>query len=61
MIAQLTVSERQIASVIAAAVAITGAAMASFGRSDVLGIHGLIVMFLAVGLLYVILFSFDAA
>ena len=60
MIAQLTVSERQIASVIAAAVAITGAAMASFGRSDVLGFHGLIVMFLAVGLLYVILFSFDA-
>ena len=60
MIAQLSVSERQIASVIAAAVAITGAAMASFGRSDVLGIHGLIVMFLAVGLLYFILFSFDA-
>ena len=59
MIAQLSVSERQIASVIAAAVAITGAAMASFGRSDVLGIHGLIVMFLAVGLLYFILFSFD--
>ena len=60
MIAQLTVSERQIASVIAAAVAITGAAMASFGRSDVLGVHGVIVMFFAGGLLYVIMFSFYA-
>jgi cytochrome c oxidase cbb3-type subunit I len=59
MLAQFTSSERQVASLIAAAVAITGAAMASLGRSDVLGIHGLIVMFFAVGLLYLILFSFD--
>jgi cytochrome c oxidase cbb3-type subunit 1 len=59
MLAQLTLSERQVASVIAAAVAIAGAAMAWFGRSDVLGIQGLTVMFLAVGLLYLILFSFD--
>ena len=59
MIAQLTLPERQVASLIAAAVAMTGAAMAVLGRSDVLGIHGLIVMFLAVGLLFFILFSFD--
>src|SRR6476620_6513883 len=59
MLAQLTLSERQIASVIAAAVAIAGAAMAWLGRSDALGVHGLMVMFLGVGLLYVILFSFD--
>ncbi len=51
MIAQLTLPERQFSSVITAAVAAAGATMASLGRSDVLGIHGLIVMFLAVGLL----------
>ena len=52
MIRQLTSSERQSAAVIAIAVVIAGAAMAVLGGSDALGVHGVIVMLFAGGLLY---------
>ena len=44
MIRQLTSSERQSAAAIAIAVVIVGGAMAVLGRSDPLGVHGVIVM-----------------
>ena len=47
MIAKLTSSERQIAFVLAAAVAFAGGAMAILGGSDPLGVHGVIVMLFA--------------
>ena len=47
MIAKLTSSERQNALILAAIVALAGMAMAALGRSDVLGVHGLIVMLFA--------------
>ena len=58
MIRQLTSSERQSAAVIAIAVVIAGAAMAVLGRSDALGVHGVIVMLFAGGLLCAVMSSF---
>ena len=42
MLGNLTSSERQNALVLAAAVTFAGAAMAIMGRSDILGVHGVI-------------------
>ena len=58
MIANLTSAERQIALVIAAAVALAGGVMAVLGRSDVLGVHGVIVMLFAGIVLCLIMSSF---
>lgn len=58
MIAKLTSSERQNALVIATAVAFCGGVMAIVGRSDVLGVHGLITMLFAGIVLYFIMASF---
>ena len=58
MIAKLTSSERQNALVLAVIVALAGAAMAILGRSDVLGVHGLIVMIFAGVVIYLIMASF---
>ena len=61
MIANLTSSERQYALVIAVAVALAGIAMAALGRSDTLGVHGVIVMLFAGVVLYLIMSSFYGA
>ena len=58
MVRQLTSSERQSAAAIAFAVLIVGGAMAVFGRSDPLGVHGVIVILFAAGLLYLVMSSF---
>src|SRR6187551_1818722 len=58
MIANLTPAERQIALIIAGAVTLAGAAMAVLGRSDVLGVHGVIVMLFAGVILCLIMSSF---
>lgn len=57
MIANLTSSERQNAFVIAAIVFGAGLTMAALGRSDVLGVHGVIVMLFAGVVLYLIMSS----
>ena len=44
MLANLTSSERQNALILASLVTLAGVAMAVLGRSDVLGVHGVIVM-----------------
>ena len=58
MIGQLTSLERQNAAVIAIIVAVAGAIMAALGRSDALGIHGVIVMLFAGGVLYAVMSAF---
>lgn len=58
MIRQFTASERQTAAIIAAIGVIIGLTMVVLGRSDALGVHGLIVMLFAGGLLCVVLSSF---
>lgn len=55
MIRQLTSSERQYAAAILLAVAMCGVAMAAAGRSDPLGVHGLIVILFSGALLYPVL------
>ena len=58
MIRQLTSSERQSAVALVLALAVAGLAMAALGRSDALGVHGVIVMLFAAGLLYAVMSSF---
>ncbi|MBX3532682.1 MAG: cbb3-type cytochrome c oxidase subunit I, partial [Rhizobiaceae bacterium] len=55
--AKLTSSERQNAFVIAAIVFGVGLAMAALGRTDVLGVHGVIVMLFSGFILYLIMSS----
>ncbi|NNH30548.1 cytochrome-c oxidase, cbb3-type subunit I, partial [Rhizobium sp. SEMIA 4085] len=54
---RLTTSERQHAAAITLAVAIAGMTMAAVGRSDALGVHGVIVMLFAGSLLYLVMSS----
>ena len=58
MVAQLTSGERRAAIVILVLVALGGLAMAVAGRSDTLGVHGLIVMVACVALIFVVLAAF---
>ncbi|WP_438752307.1 cytochrome-c oxidase, cbb3-type subunit I [Pararhizobium sp. O133] len=60
MVAQLTSGERQIALVILIALALVGLAMGVAGRTDALGVHGLIVLTLSVGFIFLVLSSFYA-
>ena len=58
MLGNLTSSERQNALVLAAAVTFAGAAMAIMGRSDILGVHGVIVMLFGGVVAWLIMASF---
>ena len=58
MLANLTSLERQYALMLAGAVALAGLAMAIVGRSDVLGVHGVIVMVFGGGLAWLVMTSF---
>jgi cytochrome c oxidase cbb3-type subunit I len=58
LITQLTSSERKYAAVILLVVAMAGMAMAALGKSDPLGIHGVIVLIYSGVLLYIVLSSF---
>ena len=58
MIAQLTSSERQYAAMILLVVAMAGIAMAALGKSDPLGIHGVIVLLYSGILLYFVVRAF---
>ncbi len=55
MVSQLTLSERQYALVILVLAALCGLAMAAGGRSDPLGVHGIIVMIYSVALAFVVM------
>ncbi|TJV42169.1 MAG: cytochrome-c oxidase, cbb3-type subunit I, partial [Mesorhizobium sp.] len=61
MISNLKSSERQYALLIAVAVALAGLAMAALGRSDTLGVHGVIVMLFAGVVIYLLMSSFYGA
>ena len=58
MIRQLNSTERQYAAVVLVMVAVAGVAMAALGRSDTLGVHGVLVMLFAGALLYPVLSGF---
>ena len=58
MLANLTSSERQNALILAGAVALAGVAMAIMGRSDVLGVHGVMVMLFGGGIAWMVMASF---
>jgi cytochrome c oxidase cbb3-type subunit I len=58
MIAKLSSTERQYAAVVLVMLATAGIAMAALGRSDTLGVHGLLVILFAGGLLYPVLSGF---
>src|SRR5690606_16449282 len=58
MIDKLTYSERQTASFLLIAVGVVGILMAGFGRTDPLGVQGVIVMLSAGALLYPVLSNF---
>lgn len=58
MIRQLNSTERQFAAVVLVMVAVAGVAMAAMGRSDTLGVHALLVILFAGGLLYPVLSRF---
>ncbi len=58
MIAQLTTIERRQSAIILLAVGMAGVAMAALGRSDPLGVHGLLVILFSAGLSYFVLSSF---
>src|SRR5690606_8371335 len=60
MVAQLTSSERQSAAIILILAAVIGIAMAGFGRTDLLGIHGVIVLIYSLAVLYFVLSAFYA-
>ncbi|HTO29866.1 MAG TPA: cytochrome-c oxidase, cbb3-type subunit I [Pararhizobium sp.] len=60
MVAQLTSGERQLALVVLIALALAGLAMGVAGRADPLGVHGLIVLALSVGFIFLVLSSFYA-
>ncbi|MCB1471251.1 MAG: cbb3-type cytochrome c oxidase subunit I, partial [Rhizobiaceae bacterium] len=60
MLANLTSSERQSALILASLVTLAGVAMAVLGRSDVLGVHGVIVMLFGGGIAWLIMASFYA-
>ena len=55
MVSQLTTTERQLALVILAVLGLCGLAMASAGRADPLGIHGLIVVLASVAMVFVVI------
>src|SRR5689334_16484011 len=55
MVAQLTSSERQYCAVILIVMAIVGVAMAALGKSDPLGVHGVMVLAYSGALLYLVL------
>ena len=57
MITQLTLGERRYAAGILFAVATTGALMAASGPTDYFGVHGVIILILAGGLLFFVLTS----
>jgi len=54
MVSQLTMAERQWAMIILLGVAILGLAMTAAGRDDPIAIHGLLVMAVSVGLIFVV-------
>ena len=58
MIGKLSSTERQYAAVVLVMLAAAGIAMAALGRSDTLGVHGLLVILFAGGLLYPVLSGF---
>lgn len=58
LIAQLTTSERRQSAIILLVLGMAGLAMAALGRSDPLGVHGLLVILFSVGLSYFVLSSF---
>ena len=58
LIAQLTTTERRQSAIILLAVGMVGIAMAALGRSDPLGVHGLLVILYCLGLAYFVLSSF---
>ncbi len=60
MVAQLTSSERQSAAIILILAAVIGIAMAGFGRTDLLGIHGVIVLIYSLAVLCFVLSAFYA-
>jgi cytochrome c oxidase cbb3-type subunit 1 len=55
MVSQLTTTERQLALVILAVLGLCGLAMASAGRADPLGVHGLIVVLASVAMVFVVI------
>ena len=54
MIAKLTIGERQSALVLLAVMAVLGLAMAALGAGDAMGVHGFIVLFVALALVFVV-------
>ncbi|TGW04597.1 cytochrome-c oxidase, cbb3-type subunit I, partial [Mesorhizobium sp. M2D.F.Ca.ET.145.01.1.1] len=60
MVTQLTSSERQYSAVILLLVGLMGLTMAALGKSDPIGVHGVIVMLFSGALLYLVLSAFYA-
>ena len=58
MIGRLTSTERQYAAVVLSLLVVAGIAMAALGRNDALGVHGVLVILFAGGLLYAVLSAF---
>ena len=54
MVSTLTKNERHFAFIISVAVAICGLAMAAAGRNDLLGTHGFVVFFFALGVTFIL-------
>src|SRR6185437_15528723 len=55
MVAQLTVAERRLCLYLLMAVAIVGLALAATGRSDPIGVHGLIALLASMAMIFVVL------
>ena len=60
MVSGLTVSERQLALVVLALLALCGLAMAVAGRGDPLGAHGFIVLAFGVGIAFLVMAGYHA-
>ena len=59
MVSHLTTTERQLAIVILGVLALCGLAMASAGRADPLGVHGLIVVLFSIATAFVVIAGSD--
>ena len=60
MVSQLTTTERQLALVILAVLGLCGLAMASAGRDDPFGIHGVIVVLASIAMVFVVIAGYHA-